>query len=417
MIHLWLRVAAALLFGCGATFADNWPGWRGPTGDGLSAEKGAPLHWSPTENVRWKAALPGAGNSSPIVWDDRVFVTQALDKGARRAVYCFDRATGKLLWQREVRYEGREPTHETNPYCSATPVTDGRHVIASHGSAGLVCYDFAGNELWRKDVGRLEHIWGNGSSPVLYGDLAILWCGPGERQFLLAAEKTSGKTVWRHDEPAGNAGQDSRNWVGSWTTPIIIRVGEHDELILPVPGKVKGFDPKTGKELWSCTGLGPLVYASPVCSTDGVIVTPSGFHGPDLAVRTGGTGDVTGTHRLWRHAERIPQRIGSPVVVGKYAYLLNEQGLAQCFDLATGKDLWSRERVSGPSWGSLVAVGERLYVTNQAGETLVLAAGPEFKVLARNRLNERALSSVAVSDGEIFIRTYQHLWCIGSPKR
>jgi outer membrane protein assembly factor BamB len=417
MTRRWLLLIAALLFGFCAARADNWPGWRGPTGDGRSAEKEAPLHWGPTENVRWKTALLDAGNSSPAVWKDRVFVTQAMDKGARRAVLCFDRADGTLLWLREVRYEGREPTHETNPYCSATPVTDGRRVIASHGSAGLVCYDFAGNELWRKDVGKLEHIWGNASSPVLYADLAILWCGPGERQFLLAVDTSTGKAVWQHDEPGGNAGHDSRNWAGSWTTPIITRVGDHDELILPVSGKVKGLDPKTGKELWSCAGLGSLVYASPVCSADGVIVAVSGFHGPDLAVQTGGTGDVTETHRLWRHAERIPQRIGSPVIVGKYAHLLNEQGLAQCFDLATGKDQWDRPRVSGPSWGSLVAVGERLYVINQAGETLVLAAGPEFKVLARNRLNERTLASVAVSDGDLFIRTYQHLWCIGPPKR
>src|SRR5204863_7098453 len=143
----------------------------------------------------------------------------------------------------EVRFDGKEPTHATNPYCSATPVTDGQRVIASHGSAGLVCYDFDGKELWRKDTGPQLHIWGNASSPILYGDLVILWVGPGERQILLAVDKSSGKTVWEHSEPGGSDGIKNKDWVGSWSTPIIARVGSRDELILSVPHKVKGFDP------------------------------------------------------------------------------------------------------------------------------------------------------------------------------
>src|SRR5262249_2932940 len=151
----------------------------------------------PTENIRWKAPIPDAGNSSPIVWGERVFLTQALDNGARRAVLCFDRKDGKLLWQKETAFTGKESTYTSDPhYCSATPVTDGERVIASLGSAGMVCYDFAGKELWRKDLGPLEHIWGNASSPILYGELAILWCGPGERQFLRAVDKRTGATVW-----------------------------------------------------------------------------------------------------------------------------------------------------------------------------------------------------------------------------
>jgi outer membrane protein assembly factor BamB len=412
----WFRTALTLLLTAATGLADDWPRWRGPAGDGRSAEPDAPLRWGRTENVRWKTALPAEGNSSPVVWKDRVFLTQALDGGKRRAVLCFDRADGKRLWQREVRFEGREPTHETNPYDAATPVTDGRRVIASHGSAGLVSYDFAGNEEWRRHLGPLVHVWGNASSPILHGDLAILWCGPGERQFLVAVDKATGKTVWQHDEPGGNSGKNPRDWVGSWATPVVVTVRGREELILPVPGKVKGFDPKTGRELWSCDGLSKLVYASPVCSADGTVVAMSGYHGPALAVRAGGSGDVTATHRLWLHTARIPQRVGSPVIVGGHAYLLNENGLAQCFELTTGRDLWAKERVSGASWGSFVAAGDRLYVTNQAGETLVLAAGPEFKELARNSLGERTLASVAVSDGEVFIRTYKNLWCIGSRK-
>ena len=280
--------ACVLLLACVASLpADNWPGWRGGDGSGQAAAKQPPLKWSSTDNVRWKTPLPEPGNSSPVVWGQRIFLTQALEKGKRRAVLCFDRASGKLLWQRETRFDGTEPTHQTNPYCSATPVTDGERVIASLGSAGMVCYDFAGKELWRKDVGKMEHVWGNGSSPILFGDLAILWCGPGEQQVLLAVKKSSGETVWRHDEPGGQSGLKAGfgDWRGSFSTPIIVHVSGHDELILCVPEKLKGFDPRTGKELWSCSGLGKLVYATPVCSADGIIVAFSGFYGPALAVR------------------------------------------------------------------------------------------------------------------------------------
>jgi outer membrane protein assembly factor BamB len=369
------------------------------------------------ENVRWKAPLPGPGNSSPIVWGDRVFITQSKDKGTRRAVMCFNRGDGNLLWQKETVYQEKESTHSTNPYCSATPVTDGQRVIASLGSAGMVCYDFSGKALWQKDLGKLEHIWGNASSPILYDDLAILWCGPGERQFLLAVNKRTGETVWEHPEPGGKFGKDSSDWVGSWSTPIIIRVGDHDELVLSVPEKVKAFDPKTGRELWSCSGLGKLVYTSPV-HADGIVVAMSGFHGPALAVRTGGKGDVTNTHRLWQHTEKIPQRIGSPLIAGEHVYLVNENGEAQCFELKTGKELWKNQRVGGSNcWGSLEAAGGRLYVTNIEGDTLVLKAGPQFELIAKNNLGETVRASIAISDGELFIRSDQHLWCIGGQNK
>ena len=413
LLRVW--VAGAFLGLAGLASAASWPGWRGPAGDGQSAEKDVPLKWDRDTNVLWQTPLPGPGNSSPIVWGQRVFLTQALDRGKRRAVLCFDRADGRLLWQRETPCGAEEPTHSTNPYCSATPVTDGERVIASLGSAGLVCYDFAGKELWRKDVGKMLHIWGNASSPILYRDLAILWVGPGERQVLLAADRRSGKTVWQQ-EPGGKFGKKAEEWVGSWSTPLVARVAGHDELILSVPEKVKGFDPATGKELWSCAGLGKLVYTSPLCSPDGIVVTLSGFHGPALAVRAGGRGDVTATHRLWLHPRPLPQRIGSGVLVGAYLYLLNENGTAQCFELKTGKDLWAMKRLSTPNWGSLVHAAGRLYVTNLAGETLVLAPGPKPVVLARNRLNERTLASPAVADGRVFVRTYKHLWCIGHKK-
>jgi outer membrane protein assembly factor BamB len=398
--------------------ADNWPAWRGPDGQGHSAEKGLPTTWDTTRNVRWKVPLPDEGNSTPVVWGDRVFLTQATEKGTRRAVMCFHRSDGKLLWERAVTYRDKEPTHQTNPYCSASPVTDGQRVIASMGSAGMVCYDFAGTELWRKDLGKMTHIWGNATSPILYENLAILWCGPGERQVLVAVEKANGNTVWEHSEPGGKGGED-RPYVGSWATPIVVRVGDHDELILGVPEKLKAFDPKTGRELWSCDGLhtsggDKLVYASAVYS-GGIVVAMGGFGGAAMAVRAGGRGDVTATHRLW-YEPRNPQRIGSPVVVGEHAYLLTDNGLAQCIEIKTGKDLWAKERVGGSAWASMVAADGRLYVTNRAGDTFVLAASPRFELIAKNSLKEPVYASIAVSDGELFLRSYKHLWCIGEAK-
>jgi outer membrane protein assembly factor BamB len=237
----FVRAAVAVHCAAGPVFAGNWPAWRGPDGQGHSPEKDLPLTWGPADNVRWKVALPEPGNSTPIVWGDRIFLTQSLDKDTRRTVRCYARADGKLLWERQTPFTGKEPTHATNPYCSASPVTDGERVIASLGSAGLVCYDLSGKELWRKDLGRLVHIWGNASSPVLYQDLAILWCGPGARQFLLAVDKADGHTVWEHQEPGGKGGPE-RPYVGSWTTPLVIRVGDHDELVLGVNEKLKAFD-------------------------------------------------------------------------------------------------------------------------------------------------------------------------------
>ncbi len=409
--------------------ADNWPDWRGPDNQGHCTEKDVPLQWSAEANVRWRIDLPDSGNSTPIVWEDRLFVTQAKDKkiwppkggGGQasaeiRMLLCLRRLDGKLLWDARVAYPEPEATHPTNPFCSASPVTDGERVIVSFGSAGLWCYDFSGKELWHKDVGKMEHIWGNASSPILWGELCIFWIGPGKNQVLLAVNKKTGAEVWRHEEPGGASGLgEDKEWRGSWSTPVVIKVEGHEELILTVPQKVKGFDPKTGKELWSCAGLGKLVYTSPLCSRDAVIVAMSGYGGPSLAVRAGGTGDVTKTHRLWHTEKPNPQRIGSGVIVGDHVFILNDTGIAQCLEVKTGKEVWSKRLAS--TWSSMVAVGDRLYVPTKTSDTFVIKASPEFQELARNRLkSEQMHASLAISDGDVFIRTYKGLWCIGVKK-
>jgi outer membrane protein assembly factor BamB len=417
MKRAWLALTL-LLFGAAVATADNWPGWRGPNGDGKSSEKNLPATWSETQNVKWKISLPEKGHSAPVVWGSRIFLAQPLDaKGHKRALWCLDRKDGSVLWQREVAYEPNEPTHGTSSYCAATPVTDGERVIVSFGSAGLYCYDFAGKEQWHYELGKLWHIWGNASSPILYQNLVILWAGPGERQFLVALDKTTGKKVWRHEEPGGKDGMKGKEWIGSWTTPIVAKVAGHDELILGVPRKLKAFDPKTGTELWSCDGLGDLVYTSPAISADGIVVAFSGFHGPAIACKAGGSGDVTKTHRLWQQKGN-PQRIGSPVIVGEHCYLVGENGSANCFEVKTGKDLWKDRVGNANTWSTLLYAEGKFYLHDWRANTYLLEAAPAFKELGRNSLGNKAetRSTMAISDGEIFIRTFRHLWCIGEKK-
>ncbi len=411
------------------SMAKNWGTWRGVGGVGVCPERNLPLNWSTNHNVRWRVPLPDRGNSTPVIWggSNRVFVTQAVEAEHRRMLMCFDQPTGKLLWKSGVTYAEKEPTHETNPYCSASPVTDGERVIASYGSAGLYAYDFSGKELWRRDLGKQHHIWGNAASPVIHGDLCILNVGPGEQQFLVALDKKTGDEKWRVEEPGGQfgepkPGQSQRDvWIGSWTTPIFITElidRPVTSLIMEWPRRVASYDPLTGKERWTCRGLNPLVYTSSLHSR-GIVVAMGGFNGMSLAVKTGGSGDVTDTHRLWHHP-KTKQRIGSGVIAGEYIYILNDPGVAECFELKTGKVVWE-ERLKGlgksDSWSSMVVAGDHIYVSNQGGDTFVLEASPTFKTLSTNSLHEPIFSSVAVSKQNLFLRTHKALWCISANER
>jgi len=406
-------------------FADDWPAWRGSSGQGQSTEKNVPLKGGPTENVRWKVALPDSGSSTPAVWGDKVFITQASEKNwppkggngglaraKKRSLMCFGRADGKLLWQADVIYDEDESTHPTNPYCSASPATDGERVVVSHGSAGMHCYDLNGKELWKVNLGKLEHVWGNASSPVIYGDLVILWCGPGARAFLLAVNKKTGAKVWETTEKGSEPGK----FEGSWSTPIIVKSEGRDQMILGVPNKLKGYDPKTGKELWSCDGLTSLVYTSPLYA-DGIAVAMSGYGGSALAVKLGGGGDITKS-RLWHHPKNS-QRIGTGVIVGEHLYMVEEDGRPHCFELKTGNEVWQSQydkRPTGGAWGSMIHVDGKLYITDRGGTTTIFAANPKFEVLGQNRLGEHTDASIAVSNGDLFIRTYKTLWCISEKK-
>ena len=409
-----LTVALALLLSL-RTMAGDWPQFRGPLGNGVASADRAPLHWGPGTNVLWKAMLPGAGNSSPIVSHGRVFVTCAEDAGKKRNLYCFDRRTGAQLWMRTVAFPSVEPTHQSNPYCGSTPVADGARVVVWHGSAGVFCYNFKGKELWKTDLGEVRNEWGYGSSPILHRGRIVLNFGPGERAFLAALDLKTGELLWKFDEPGGAKTLLKGNW-GSWCTPIVAKVGRKDQILCSMLTQVVACDPKTGARLWFCEGLGEaladLVYPSPVVA-GGIGVAFTGWaNGPTMGFKLGGSGDVTASNRLW--LEKQTQRVGSGVVVGGNVFIVNAgPATAQCMECQTGKVRWSERLEGGESWGSVVMAGGRLYVTSRKGVTTVFRPDPEkLEVLAMNDLGEPSNATPAISDGQIFLRTDGHLYCI-----
>lgn len=411
---LWLSVWSSS--------AANWPSWRGPNQDGTTPETRFPGSWSREKNVKWRTPLPEEGNSSPIVWGNTVFVTQAVGDGKQRLLMAFDRKTGKQLWQQGVEFQGTEPRHKSNPHCAASPFTDGKTVVVSFASAGVVAYDFSGKELWRADLGKQVHGWGQGSSPVISGDRVIVYHGPGEFSALYALDKKTGKVQWtvplKEQHPPerwdGFAGKND-GMIGTFSTPLVIRAGSREEIVLPVVNQLQAFALESGKKLWSADGMNPLVYSSSTLG-QGTLVTFGGFFGSALFIKPGGEGDRT-TDRLVYERRLKKHTIGSPVVKDGHVYQSTTDGFGQCFELATGKLVWE-ERLpstgaSGQTWGSMVLAGDRLYVVNQSGDTLIIRAAPRYELLATNSVGELSNSTLAMSQGNIFLRTHAALYCIG----
>ncbi len=406
----------------------NWPAWRGPDGNGVSPERNLPSEWSDSKNIRWKSPLPGRGNSTPIVWGNRVFLTQAVDEENRRTVMSFERVNGKLLWQTGLTYKEKDATHEANPLCSASPVTDGERVIAYFGSAGVYCCDFAGRELWRRELGQQQHEWGYASSPILEGGLCFVYHGPGPGSQLLALDAKTGKTLWKFDEPRartegrtdGFKGREP-GYVGTWSTPILVKAAGRQEVLMSFPNRLVSFDPRTGDQLWTCDGLNPLIYTSPVYG-EGLVVSMGGFFGSSIAVKPGGRGDVTDTARVWREERAKKNRCGSGVIAGGRIFLVNMEGFVECIDLQSGRQLWEerlpQKRAKGDSWSSTLLVADRVYAVNQSGDVIVFKAGEKFEVVSVNSIGEEVTNaSLVPSDGEFFLRTHKHLWCIGEEQR
>lgn len=383
-----------------------WPGWRGPSGQGYVKGSGYPDKWSDTENVLWRVDVPGRGNSSPIVWGDRIFLTTAYEGGRRHSLLSYRRIDGQLLWESPIPQKGVEHAHEKNGHASATPVTEGSLVYASFGTHGLFAFDFDGRIVWHQEVGSLDNYHGSAGSPLLYKDTVILYQDHDGQSFVAAFDKDTGKRRWRVDRAAS---------VG-WGTPIVLRTAAHDELIVSSQHVVSGYDPNTGELLWTATGNKFEVIPTPTVG-HGLVFCSSGRAGPTLAIRPGGTGDVTETHVVWKSPKGSPF-VPSTIIVGDQLYMVNDmQSVVTSFEAKTGQLLFQGRLGTARREGfsaSPVVVDGKIFFTNDNGETFVLAAGPKFELLHVNRLGARTLASPALVDGHWYVRTDRELVCIGS---
>lgn len=417
-----LAIAFLILTAIDQGLHADWPGFRGPAGNGIAPNGSYPTEWSQEKNVKWRTSLPGPGNGSPIVVGQKVFVLCAEDQGQKRTTYCLDRNNGKIVWQDTVEFDHVEDTHKTNPFCPSTPASDGEHLYVWHRSAGMHCYNLDGNKVWSRDLGEFHHIWGGGSSPILFQNMVIQLCGPGERTFLIALDKKTGETIWQTPNEPGSSASDKGKYIGTWCTPVVIEVDGKQQLLCTMNTRVVAYDPSNGEELWHITGLsterGDLAYTSPMVK-DGYAVIAGGFGGPAFGIKLGGSGDMTETNRLWFQGEpRNPQRIGSGVMIGDFWFMANadNQGSIECVNYKTGEQIWKEGRTKdGPHWGSLILANDLLYVTGQKGITRVFKPDHEqFDVVAENDLGETSNSTPAFSDGEIFLRTFQAVYCIST---
>ena len=391
--------------------AQRWPGWRGANASGIAPAGSPAVHFDPSKAVRWKVAIEGRGNSSPVVWDDAVLLTTALEDTDPVAleILCFDRADGELLWQKEVG-KAQGPSHNKNGFASASVATDGRGIFAFFGSTGLFCYDFSGNRRWRAELGNLDHIWGTASSPVLYGELVIQLCDSGADSYIAAFEKSTGRQVWSTPRPSN----------GCWSTPVLVEVdaeeGRRSELVvngtgseLPDERLVIAYDPDDGRELWRAGGMTQFVTPTPMTG-GGLVYCASGRNGPVLAIRSGGAGDVTDTHVVWKLHRGGPY-VPTGVVYRNRLYLVNDGGYVACYNAGSGQRIW-RHRLRGSFTASLVAADGRIYAVNQRGVVYVFAAADSFELLGDNDMRANCLATPAVAGGDLFIRTDGHLYCI-----
>ena len=416
MRHRIVQVMAIILFSITLARAENWPQWRGPSLNGVSTEKNLPAKWTSEENIAWKLAMPEWSGSTPIIWRDRIFLNVA--EGNDLYLWCVDRTRTAVLWKKLLG-SGNVKMRKQN-MSSPSPVTDGKTVYVMTGTGILKAFDFAGKELWmrdiQKDYGQFGLNWGYASSPLLFEDSLYVQVIHGMKtddpSYLMRINRTSGKTIWKVERPT-TAIRESPD---AYTTPALLVYGKTTEIVITGADCVTGHDPATGKELWRANGLNPdnnpfhRIVASPIIFND-IIYAPARVR-PLLAFKAGGRGDISTSHLLWSTANGPD--VPTPVTDGKYFYIVNDRGIMWCLDAKTGTEIYGQQRLKpGTYSGSLVLADDKLYITNEEGLTTVIKAGPKFEVIAENPLNDYCLSSPAISDGQIFIRTATNLYCIG----
>jgi outer membrane protein assembly factor BamB len=401
----------------GAARSEDWTGWRGPTRQGNSTEKGLPTRWGAKENVAWKTAIPGEGWSSSIVTGDRVFVTATTEDGASCHLICLDRKTGAIAWDKEVLRQKPDTKHERNSHATPTPVTDGERVYVVFSSGGIVAVSLEGEVLWKNQDNHFRGVHGCGASPILSDDLLIFpfdttsdgpnkalgHTEPWERSFILALDKMTGKERWKASRGRSRV---------SHSSPQILKNDKRLVLVSAAGDVVQGHDLETGKRLWSASSKGEGVVPSAV-TVGGLIFTGSGFGDSAICeVRPGAEGNA---EVVWRVKKAVPM-VSSFLYVNGYLFTVNENGIAQCLKADSGEVKW-QERLGGSYYASPVYADGKIYFLSEQGETVVIAAEPRFKVTARNSLRETCRASLAVSNKHLFIRSEKHLYCIGRPAK
>jgi outer membrane protein assembly factor BamB len=437
--RLKAAAAAAAVLGSTAVSAENWPQWRGPGSQGISTETQVPHEWAPDRNVAWKAAVPGRGHSAPVIWNNRVFLTTAIEGepvpgakavehtadgkpflhpdsvGADRKhtykVLAYDGATGKLLWERTA-WEGVpfDNRHRRSSFASPSVVTDGRLVFAYFGSEGVFAYDVSGKPVWQTSVGKVKTLGlGAGSSPVLFRDLLILQCDDdgGEDSAIVALDIKNGKERWRTKRPVQV----------SWSTPVLVPAGSRTELVTNGSEFVIAYDPTTGRELWRARGVESNAIHTPLVGS-GVVIVTAGFPAKKvIAIKPGGSGDVTGTGQIAWTYEKGTAYVATPILYDGLVYLVNDRGVMTALDAATGEVKYEGGRVPVPAsfMASPIAAGGKILLTSEDGDTFVIRAGAKHEVIATNPVGEPVYTTPAISNGRIYIRGDRHLFAIGAP--
>lgn len=395
--------------------ADNWPEFRGPTGQGIVLSGSLPVEWGPTKNVVWKQPIPGSGWSSPIVYDARVYLTTSVpladanspkhDQSLR--ALSLDAATGKTLWQTEVfREDGATAPrpHGKNSHASPTPLTDGQRLYVHFGHQGTACLDLAGKVLWRNTELKYRPVHGNGGSPILAGDALVFSADGSDQQFIVALECQTGKILWKTDRKSAAVKKFS------FSTPLLIDVKGQKQIISQGSDMVGAYDPGTGREIWRVRYEGYSVIPRPVYG-HGLVFVSSSYDSPTLlAIRPDGAGDVTDTHVAWKTKKNAPHT-PSPLLAGDELYIVSDSGMASCLDARTGQVHW-QQRLGGNYSASPLLAGGKIYFQSEDGTGTVIKAGKQFEQLAKNVMGERTLASYAAADGALFLRTDKHLYRI-----
>ena len=428
---------------------DNWPHWRGPHHNGISDAKNLPMKWSPTENIVWKIPLPSWSAATPIIWGDRIFITSpsksepkpepeqkqvqeqsqtqrrrrrsALDPGGPKLLlFCIAKKDGKILWEREL--DDKNQIHRKQNDATPSPVTDGRYVWAVTGTGKVAAFDMNGTPVWTKDLqkdyGPFGHNWGYGSSPLLHNGSLIVEVLHGMKtddpSYIVSLNAATGEVQWHQERPT-DAEMESPD---AYTTPVLLEHKGKTQIVISGGDYVTGHDFETGKEIWRAAGLNPLkrrnyrVVPTPIIM-DGIIYAPTRKK-PLLALKVGGTGDITESHLVWKYEGSAAPDVPSPVSDGKYFYMVDDRGLVTSLDAKTGTLIWGPETTTeGIVSASPILVDGKLYIINEKGVTSIVSVGPEFKLLATNELDgSYTLASPAVSGSQLLIRTSTHLYCI-----